>query len=154
MMENENKDLQEEKPESPAEETPESPAEEKTFTQAEVDEIVRRRLAREKAKEKDAPEQSSGSNEDLSARAAFLDCKEYVLDNGLSPDILKILDTSNVEAFKEKAEKIRGMVQKPRFEYPNIEDHGTPHHPPDDEDAVIRAAFSGTPHKPKDLNKR
>lgn len=147
MMENENKDLQEE--------TPESPAEKKTFTQAEVDEIVRRRLAREKAKEKDAPEQSSGSDEDLSARAAYLDCKEYVLDNGLSPDLLKILDTSNVEAFKEKAEKIRGMVtQKPHFEYPNIEDHGTPQHTPNDEDAVIRAAFSGTPHKPKDLNKR
>ena len=66
---------------------------ERLFTQAEVNEIVRKRIAKEKAKQ---PEQAAPAFDDaeLTARANRLDCREFLLDNGLSPDLLDVIDTT------------------------------------------------------------
>ena len=121
------------------------PAEERLFTQAEVDKIVRQRVAREKAKEQ--PAAPAIDEAALTARSNMLDCKEYVLNNGLSIDLLDIIDTSDVQKFIEKAEKLQSIAPA-RGSYPEIEDSGEIRHLSDPDDA-IRAAFGKTAHIPK-----
>ena len=126
---------------------------EKLFTQAELEAIINKRLARERAKEQKAP---AVSDEDLTRRAAMLDCKEYVLNNGLSMDLLEILDTNNVELFKEKAERLQAInaaKRETKTEYPALKDAGEVRKI-NDESAQIRAAFARTTHKPKEYIKR
>ena len=122
---------------------------EKLFTQEEVNEIIRKRLAKEKAK----AETVSANDPELTARAARLDCKEYILDNGLSMDLLDVIDTSDVAAFKEKAAKIKEVIDKATPAYPTVKDGGSVNNLPEDPDAAIRKAFSkGAAHKPKQYN--
>ena len=122
---------------------------EKLFTQAEVDEILRKRLAREKAKEA-APSPTTASDAELTARSNRLDCKEFILDNGLSPDLLDVIDTSNVEVFKEKVSKLQGIMPKVGS-YPEVADNGEVLHV-SDPDSDIRKAFANTQHIPKNFN--
>lgn len=87
---------------------------EKTFTQADVDRIVKERLKRFKAKATE--EQSADLNQriadldkresDLKIRETKLQCKEYLSEKGYSADLLDILDTTNFETFKQKADKV------------------------------------------------
>ena len=77
---------------------------EKLFTQEQVNEIIKRRLSRQNA-EKPTAEELSAREEKISAREKRLDCKEYLNDKDYPTDLLDILDTSDVEAFKEKADK-------------------------------------------------
>lgn len=119
---------------------------EKLFTQEEVNEIIRKRLAKEKAKEAPAIDVA-----ELTARSNRLDCKEYIIDNGLSMDLLDIIDTSDVAVFKEKAAKIVTVVNNAVPAYPTVKDGGENLKPLNTEDEAIRKAFSkkGTVHKPK-----
>lgn len=125
-------------------ETQPKQAEEKLFTQAELDKIVKQRIAREKAKEP-----ASTINEaELTAKANRLDCKEYVLNNGLSTELLDIIDTSNVQVFIENVSKLQDMkISKPNS-YPVVHDAGEVYLTPSSE-AAIKAAFRDTTHKPK-----
>lgn len=144
-MENTNTDNIEVKDTAQADE----PKAERTFTQEEVNEIIRKRLAKEKAKTETS---SSVNDEELTARASRLDCKEYILDNGLSMDLLDVIDTSDVAAFKEKAAKIKKVIDN-SVSYPAVKDGGSPNKLPDDPDAAIKKAFSkGAAHKPKKFN--
>ena len=87
---------------------------EKLFTQAEVDRIVKERLKRVKVKA--AEEQESESvkkaanlaqrEADLNARETKLKCKEWLHDQGYSKDLLDILDLTDFETFKKKADKV------------------------------------------------
>lgn len=115
------------------------------FTQEEVNKIVAARLERERNKYSDpAP---IVTDEDLTARASLLDCKEYVLNNGLSTDLLDILDTTDVAAFKAKAEKLHTMSSRPPL-YPYVKDGGEPVKQ-DFESEAIKKAFAGAAHTPK-----
>ncbi len=136
------------------EQTASAPEGEKLFTQAELEAIINKRLARERAKEQKAA--PAVSDEELTRRAAMLDCKEYVLNNGLSMDLLEILDTNNVETFKEKAERLQAInaaKRETKTEYPALKDAGEVRKI-NDESAQIRAAFARTTHKPKEYIKR
>lgn len=116
---------------------------ERLFTQKEVEAIITKRLAREHAKVKE----SVTTDEELTARANLLDCKEYVLNNGLSVDLLDILDTTDVAAFKAKAEKLHTMSSRPAL-YPYVKDGGEPVKQ-DFESEAIKKAFAGAAHIPK-----
>ena len=120
---------------------------ERLFTQAEVNEIVRKRIAKEKAKQ---PEQAAPAFDDaeLTARANRLDCREFLLDNGLSPDLLDVIDTTDSKVFIDKVTKLQGMMPKVGS-YPEVEDRGEVAHVSDPSEA-IRAAFQNTAHKPKE----
>ena len=82
----------------------------RTFTQEEVNAIVRDRLARER--EKAAP-QTDEREQEISARekAVFdrenlLACKEYVAENKYSERLLKLYSTENVDEFKANVERL------------------------------------------------
>jgi len=71
-------------------------SDERTFTQAEVDNIVKERLAKEKTKFETAlAEKEKG----LAAREFQLTAKETLTAKGLSHDLLEALNTSSKEAF-------------------------------------------------------
>lgn len=146
-MENENTDNKEVLEAAQADEPAKA---ERLFTQEEVNEIIRKRLAKEKAKEASS---SSANDAELTARASRLDCKEYILNNGLSMDLLDVIDTSDVAAFKEKAAKIKDVIDKAVPAYPTVKDGGSVRKVEEDPDAAIKKAFSkGAAHKPKQWN--
>lgn len=122
-------------------------AEEKMFTQSEVNEIVRKRLAREK--ERLSGEPSAITDTDLITRSNRLDCKEYLLNNGLSTALLDVIDTSNKDVFIEKVEALSGIVKEAEVNsYPAVRDGGEPitiTAP----DSVKSAFFNKGGHKPK-----
>ena len=129
---------------------------ERMYTKAEVDEIVnsvvRKRLAREKAKQPTGADADT-QNAEIQARSSRLDCREYVLDNGLPKELLDIIDTNDFTVFKEKAEMMRGVIQEnSRGSYPEVVDKGECINLPD-ADEGIKAAFLNTEkHKPKEFN--
>ena len=122
-------------------------AEEKMFTQSEVNEIVKKRLSR--VKDNGSDEKSPVTDQDLIARSNRLDCKEYLLDNGLSTALLDVIDTSNKDAFIEKVEALSGIVKEAKVNsYPAVRDVGEPITitvP----DSVKSAFFNKGGHKPK-----
>ena len=86
--------------------------EEKMFTQEQVNEIVKKRLAKYK-KEGNAEELKAFENEkaELSKKENLLSCREYLLDQGYPKEFLEILDTTDVEKFKEKAKQTYDLFQ-------------------------------------------
>ena len=86
---------------------------ERLFTQEEVNKIVSDRLERDRAKRT-----SAAANDELQKAAELkawesrLTCKEYLIENGYAPELLDCVDTSDVESFKNKIEKIQ-TTQRP-----------------------------------------
>lgn len=89
----------------------------RVFTQDEVNQIVRDRLARARGKEPDA---LTARENNLAARESRLLCREWVADkrDTCPAGLLDVLDTSNFDAFKENAEKIVEMFKN----QPNAEE--------------------------------
>lgn len=89
---------------------------EKTFTQEEVNRIVSERLKTERdkltAQPKETEEEKAmkARESDLKARESCLDCREYLESKKLPGELLDILDTSDVEKFKEAAEKLAALL--------------------------------------------
>ena len=115
-MEKETQKVTELKPEneSPAETLEEkngsSPEkEERLFTQDEVNEIVKKRLSREKNGQL---EEIQEKLEDIEKRENFLKIKTYVMEQGLPVELLSVIDTSDFELFKEKADVINSIYSK------------------------------------------
>jgi len=77
---------------------------EKLFTQEQVNEIIKKRLGRQKENEVNTQEIDARAT-DLTARENRLSCREYLLDKGYPAELLDIIDTSDVETFKSKADK-------------------------------------------------
>lgn len=75
----------------------------RTFTQEEVNAIVRDRLARER--EKTVP-QIDEREQEISAREARLDCREYISENSYPEALLDVFCTDNVESFKNSVDKL------------------------------------------------
>lgn len=83
----------------------------KMFTQEEVNNIVRDRLARERSKNSpQEPTEEEKRTQDLNARESRISCREYVMDKGLPSQLLDALDTSNHEEFKIKADIVSGLL--------------------------------------------
>ena len=86
---------------------------EKTFTQEEVNKIVSDRLAKARARFDEAKSNANEQREnELTARENRLACKEYLLDKGYSAELLDCVDTSDIETFKTKVDKIQ-KIQRP-----------------------------------------
>ena len=84
------------------------PIAEKMFTQEQVNEIIRKRLRNQKENNATA-EQLSIREADLVSRESRLSCKEYLMEKGYPAELLDVLDTSDVELFKNKADKASNM---------------------------------------------
>lgn len=85
----------------------------KLFTQAEVNDIIRDRLARERAKNvPQEPTEEEKRAKELSIRENRLSCREYVMENHLPAEILDVLDTSDHEKFIKNAEKLSGLLRE------------------------------------------
>ena len=76
----------------------------KTFTQEEVNNIVRERLARERAKAE--PSQPDQREQDLTARENALVCREYIAEKKYPKELLEFFPTDNAEQFKASVEKL------------------------------------------------
>lgn len=90
----------------------------RTFTQDEVNAIIRDRLARERDR---AGTSSDGWEQAIAAREAKLDCREYIHDKEYPATLLEVFDTSDAEAFKESVERLvkafPQITSRPRAQY-------------------------------------
>lgn len=83
---------------------------EKTFTQEEVNKIISERLARERERTKNNDSAAADQRaQELTAKENRLNCKEYLLEKGYSTELLDCVDTSDLEDFKNKIEKIQSL---------------------------------------------
>ncbi len=110
---------------------------EKRFTQDDVNRIVSDRLARERAKAEPDTREA-----ELKAREARMDCREFLSDKKYPTDLLDILPTADVEAFKTSVEKLAGLFQQPAPKAGTIRvDLGAPlgGNPPRNADGIANA---------------
>ncbi len=113
---------------------------EKLFTQDDVNRIVSDRLARERAKAEPSPEDEREA--DLKAREARMDCREFLSDKKYPADLLDILPTADVEAFKASVETLAELFQQPAPKAGTIRvDLGAPlgGNPPRNADGIANA---------------
>ena len=93
----------------------------KLFTQEEVNKIVQDRLKRQEKKEASEEEKSLESRTlSLDDREKKLDCKEYLMDKNYPMEMLEIIDTTDVEEFKRKADKANAIVIQKDFKVPPL----------------------------------
>lgn len=97
-------------------------ASEKTFTQKELNEIIRIRLEKDRARRQPGePTEAELKAKELDARESRLTCKAYLLDQGYPTELLEILDTSDPDAFKDKCLTVVGMIRKAKGPAPRYE---------------------------------
>lgn len=77
----------------------------KTFTQEEVNKIVSDRLAREREKLAQQPQEDEREKA-LKARESRLDCRDYLDSKKYPAALLEVLDSSDVDRFKVAADKL------------------------------------------------
>lgn len=93
---------------------------EKTFTQAEVDEIIRKRLARERRKTETESntdgEQETGDDREktLEERELRVMAKEKLLDSGMPSNLADVLRYSDEKSLEKAIEAIKNLNQEPR----------------------------------------
>jgi hypothetical protein len=128
--------------------------EEKTFTEEEVNEIVRKRLERYKEKHGTSEEAAQkladleAREADLNKRAFKLECAEYVRSKGYDADMLEIIDAEDIDTFKHKADRFSEMIESRPFR--SAPPLGNPEMPEESIDDKLSDAFSfGSKHKPK-----
>ena len=100
----------------------EQPKNEKLFTQAEVDEVIKKRLQRadkvsakkEFAAIEEAQKQMEEREKALQAKETYLQCKEYLISEDLPTDLLDAVDVSDFEQFKKKVGILNKYVERSR----------------------------------------
>ena len=101
---------------------PESGAGEKTFTQSDVNDIVSRRLAEEKAKgEKTLRERE----QEIRQRELLLDAKKKLIENSLPVELLDALNVSSPEAMDKGITTLKDVFDKIKGEAPPRKFYGT-----------------------------
>ena len=85
-------------------------SEEKTFTQEQLDNIVKERLAKEKTKFDAA---LAEKEKELAAREFQMKAKETLTAKGLSHDLLEALNTSSPEAFERSLSLLEDKLTSP-----------------------------------------
>ena len=84
----------------------------KMFTQEEVNQIIKDRLDRERAKAKPPePTEEEKRQQELTARENNLSCREYLVSSGHPTELLDILDTSDPKDFQRKVESLEKLFQ-------------------------------------------
>lgn len=123
---------------------------ERLFTQEEVNNIVRDRLAKDRAKRAPAePTEAEKREAALTARESRLSCREHLLDNGLPSSLLDAFDTSDVDKFKKAVDVVSGVIAErakgiePAPLYTNL---------PPVVDAPAAGFERGKKHKPRQVN--
>lgn len=106
-------------------------SDERTFTQAEVDKIVQKRLAEEKVKNDAA---WADKEKDFIHREFLLEARETLATKGLPADLLDALNTSSKEAFEKSLsiieEKMKGSSMTKRGTTPaTVMNTGSRHNP-------------------------
>lgn len=117
---------------------------EKLFTQEQVNEIIKKRLKNQKEIESSMQEVNTRTAE-LTARENRLSCREYLLEKGYPAELLDIIDTSDVDTFKNKADKASVVFesrQHSRFVAPLASTESIMQ-------GNISHAFENTKHQPK-----
>lgn len=84
---------------------------EKRFSQADLDRIIRERLARVKVENQDTTKIEAREKE-LTARENKLKCREYLVERGYPVEFLEVIDTNDADMFMEKADKMQGMFSR------------------------------------------
>lgn len=102
---------------------PDSSVRARTFTQEEVNRIISERLSKERSKAAaaDASQQTDLFRQEaaLQARENRLACQAYLRDHGLREELLDILDTADVEKFRQQAERLLELC-------PNLDERSAP----------------------------
>ena len=116
----------------------------KMFTQEQVNEIVKKRLAKVKQQEgTEPPEDYTAKAAELTAKENRLSCREYLIEKRYPKELLDTIDTSDVEKFKEKADMLQSIYGKKNvqpFGSAEFDGYG---------DGPVKQAFSyGRKHKP------
>lgn len=117
---------------------------ERTFTQEEVNQIIKDRLARERAKA--APQEPSEAEKreaELTARENRLSCREYLIEKKYPVELLDVLDTSDPNEFMKKADIVARMQKAkepptPRKSTESLSGYGLP-----------SSGFENAKHTPK-----
>lgn len=123
---------------------------EKLFTQAEVNEIVRKRLEKVK-QDPPAPREPTELEKReaaLAAKESRIQCQEYLIGNNLPMQLLDILDTSNPNEFNKRAEMVNSLIRAAKGSDPLFEPSRG------GAEFDIDAAFAKVGHKPKDYRPR
>lgn len=113
-MPDEKKDVTENKmdPVDVPDNEPEIKDQDKKFSQEDIDRIIKDCLRRENEKHEKAVADAVAEKEaEFSAERTRLSCKEYLFDKQYPAEFLDVLDTSDLEAFTQKADKINAMIQ-------------------------------------------
>lgn len=85
----------------------------KMFTQEEVNNIVRERLAKDRAKRAPAePTEAEKRDAELTAKENRLTCREHLLGSGLPSSLLDVLDTSNPQKFKSALDAVSRHIDE------------------------------------------
>ena len=98
---------------------------ERLFTAEEVERIVKKRVKRIKAETVQSEESKAlaedlrkreesiaGREKDLKQRETRLNCQQYLFDNHYPMDLLDLIDTSDLEQFIKKADKVQGLYTR------------------------------------------
>lgn len=85
----------------------------KTFTQEEVDDIVKNRLARERRKLEAAKESEPDGEKSLKERELRVTAREKLLDAGLPTSLADILRYSDEKSIEQAIEAIKNLKQGP-----------------------------------------
>lgn len=117
---------------------------EKKFTQADVDRIVKERLKRKADKDESESNAHFQQREaELLQKENRLACKEYLLDNRYPGELLDVIDTSDFEEFKTKANTVLSVMK-------SMQAHqSAPLFRHSDGGEDVAAAFANTKHTPK-----
>ena len=129
----------------------------KMFTSDEVTAIVQKRLDRYIAKLADEKAEADANIEsemttrsaELDKRELELDCKTYLIDNGLDIELAGIISADNLDDFKQKVDSIGSIFRNKRSSFvPPMPDESINRSTSDAE--RIKEAFSvSKKHKPK-----
>ena len=105
-MENMEKNTAIDQQEQGAAGTGNDPKAEKTFTQAEVDQIVQKRLARTKSEQ-----EYSQRETELAKRELMLDAREALADAGLPKDLINAINCTDKETMMNSIKAIQGVIK-------------------------------------------
>lgn len=83
-------------------------SDEKTFTQEQLDAVVKERLAKEKAKYGAA---LAEKEKELAAREFKLKARETLIEKGISVDLLDAMNTSSPEAFERSLSILEAKIK-------------------------------------------
>ena len=105
---------------------PQKDPQEKTFTQADVDRIVKSRLERDRASRSDTWSKELADKEKsiterekaFGARESRLNCIEYCYQNGYDLSLVDILDTGDINTFMDKVDKISKLSNARQYVAP------------------------------------